>query len=582
MRACLLRVVVLLLFASVASGSASISAQSGAAPSNSANSAAMAGAQGTRAQADGPSAKYAVPNCVIDNTRPSEPDTALFGRKYADAERLYGAVLAADPTSDVVMAGLVRTTLAEGKLPEALALAMKYDSAHPNDVVLLDALSEVRFRRGEVDEAGMALNRSINRNICNGLTRYDMALFLHLSGLYGRSQLEIERAYWLSPQNQAIARRWHATHVVPQTAEQKLATLQKRLDNPALTDPQKDAIDAAIKGIETREKGSCELVTPIEEAKLPIVPIPDNGSLENMSEAGLEVLLNGKKKRLEIDTGASGLVLSSSAARSIGLVPELQIKVGGIGDSGLANAFVTHVDDIKIGKMEFKNCMVQVLDPSNMVERMADMDGLIGPDVFRDYVVTLDYPGREVRLGPLPKTPGEQVSKVITLTTSDDEETPVSVADSAKDRYIAPEMKDWTPIFRSQHMLILPTLVNKAPVKLFLMDTGSSESLISLEAAHEVGMVSDFNNVKVIGINGEVKKVPIVDNVSMTFAGINQTRRSMNIIDISGMSQNVGVEISGIIGFPILRELVVSIDYRDNLVHVAYDPKKGFHAHNSY
>jgi predicted aspartyl protease len=369
---------------------------------------------------------------------------------------------------------------------------------------------------------------------------------------------------------------------VPQTAEQKLATLQKRLDNPALTDPQKDAIDAAIKGIETREKGSCELVTPIEEAKLPIVPIPDNGSLENMSEAGLEVLLNGKKKRLEIDTGASGLVLSSSAARSIGLVPELQIKVGGIGDSGLANAFVTHVDDIKIGKMEFKNCMVQVLDPSNMVERMADMDGLIGPDVFRDYVVTLDYPGREVRLGPLPKTPGEQVSKVITLTTSDDEETPVSVADSAKDRYIAPEMKDWTPIFRSQHMLILPTLVNKAPVKLFLMDTGSSESLISLEAAHEVGMVSDFNNVKVIGINGEVKKVPIVDNVSMTFAGINQTRRSMNIIDISGMSQNVGVEISGIIGFPILRELVVSIDYRDNLVHVAYDPKKGFHAHNSY
>jgi hypothetical protein len=68
----------------------------------------------------------------------------------------------------------------------------------------------------------------------------------------------------------------------------------------------------------------------------------------------------------------------------------------------------------------------------------------------------------------------------------------------------------------------------------------------------------------------------------MTFAGINQTRRSMNIIDISGMSQNVGVEISGIIGFPILRELVVSIDYRDNLVHVAYDPKKGFHAHNSY
>ena len=46
------------------------------------------------------------------------------------------------------------------------------------------------------------------------------------------------------------------------------------------------------------------------------------------------------------------------------------------------------------------------------------------------------------------------------------------------------------------------------------------------------------------------------------------------------LTRSAGVEISGIIGFPILRELVLSIDYRDNLVHFVYDPKKGFHAHN--
>ena len=45
------------------------------------------------------------------------------------------------------------------------------------------------------------------------------------------------------------------------------------------------------------------------------------------------------------------------------------------------------------------------------------------------------------------------------------------------------------------------------------------------------------------------------------------------------MAQLSGVEISGIIGFPKLRELVISIDYRDNRVHVVYDPKKGYHAH---
>jgi tetratricopeptide (TPR) repeat protein len=572
MRVGLLRVLSALLFASAVLLPSKTYAQGGAAPSS-------VGAAGAGQSADVPS-KYAVPGCAVDHTKPTDADKALLARKYPDAERLYNDALTADPTSSTAMAGLVRTTLAEGKLPEVLALAMKYDSAHPNDAVLQDALSEVRFRRGETDEAGMALNRSVKLNRCIGLTHYDMSRYLYLLGLYASSQREVERAYWLAPENPDIARRWRSTHAVPQTAEQRLVTLNKRLDNPSLTDPQKDAINAAIKGTQSSEKGSCELVTPIEEAKLPIIPVPDNGSIEIMNEAGLDVQLNGKKKRLEIDTGASGMTLSSAAAKTAGLVPEFQIKVGGIGDDGLANAYVTHVDDIKIGKMEFRNCMVQVLAPGNTVERMADVDGLIGPDVFRDYLVTLDYPGREMRLGPLPKTPDQQVSKAISLSTSDDGETPVSFADSARDRYVAPEMKDWTPIFRSQHMLIVPTLVNNSPVKLFLLDTGSAMSLLSPSAAKEVGQASDFTGAQLRGVNGVVRTVPAVSNVSMMFAQIKQTRRNMLVLDTSGISRNVGAEMSGIIGFPILRELVISIDYRDNLIHVVYDPKKGLHAHN--
>ena len=101
-----------------------------------------------------------------------------------------------------------------------------------------------------------------------------------------------------------------------------------------------------------------------------------------------------------------------------------------------------------------------MLAAGNMLDRVPDVDGLIGPDVFRDYLVTLDYPGRELRLGPLPTPPGQQGTKVASLSTTGDRrpETPVSLADSARDRYIAPEMKDWTPVFRSGHMLIVPTL----------------------------------------------------------------------------------------------------------------------------
>jgi tetratricopeptide (TPR) repeat protein len=527
-----------------------------------------------------PENTFAIPGCTIDHTQPSDADKALAAHKYADAEHLYSAALASDPNSSAAMAGIVHTTAAEGKLPDALAMAQKYTAAHPNDSVLLDTLGEVRFRRGEIGEAARAISQAARIDGCSGQIHYDAALFLKLSGSYASAQHELEIAHAQSPENPEIARAWRSSRAVPLTAQQRLATLKKMLDTASLTDTQKDGINAAIKGVESNEKGSCELVAPIEEVKLPIIPVPDNGSIEIMNEAGLDVQLNGKKKHLEIDTGVSGLILSSAAAKSAGLVPEYQIKVGGIGDDGLANAFVTHVDDIKIGKMEFRNCMVQVLAPGNTVERMADVDGLIGPDVFRDYLVTLDYPGREVRLGPLPRTPDEQVSKVISLSTSENVDTPLSYADTAKDRFVAPEMKGWAPVLRSQHMLIVPTFINSAPVKLFLLDTGAAMSILSPSTAKEVGQVSDFTNIQLQGVNGVVRKVPAVGNVSITFALIRQTRRNILILDTSAMSRSVGAEMSGIIGFPILRELVLSIDYRDNLIHVVYDPKKGFHAQN--
>ena len=49
-------------------------------------------------------------------------------------------------------------------------------------------------------------------------------------------------------------------------------------------------------------------------------------------------------------------------------------------------------------------------------------------------------------------------------------------------------------------------------------------------------------------------------------------------IDTTAISRGTGVGISGFLGFPTLRELVISIDYRDSLVHMVYNPTKGYHA----
>jgi tetratricopeptide (TPR) repeat protein len=527
---------------------------------------------------DGAPPPPAVPGCPFGQSGPSDADLALRQRRYADAERLYGDALTAEPASSAAMAGLVRAMLGEGKLPEALALAMKDDSAHPNDALLLDALGEVRFRRGEVDEAAMDFNRSAHLNQCSGETQYDMYRFLNLSGMYASAQRRLDLAHALAPANPEITARWRASHAAPQTPEQMLAALNKALENPSLTEEQKARFATEIKTIEALQRGSCEMTTPVTEVKLPMASISSVANPDVMYEAGLEVQINGKKRRLEIDTGASGLVLTSAAAKAAGLAPEVEIKLSGIGDKGAASSFISHVDDIKVGSMEFKNCRVRVLEPGNELEKTPDIDGLIGTDVFRDYVVTLDTPSREVRIRPLPARPDEPTAKTPSLATTSDQQMPASLAASARDRYVAPEMKDWTPVFRSAHFLIFPTAIGNAPVKLFIMDSGSSHSLISLTAAREVAQLSGIGAPVIKGLSGEVQKVQVADKVTLGFAGLRQVVNEMTSIDTSAISKSVGVDISGFIGFPTLRELVISIDYRDNLVHAVYDAKKGYHS----
>ena len=147
------------------------------------------------------------------------------------------------------MAGLVRTAEGEGKIDEALALAKQYQAAYPKDADVLDALGEVRFRRGEVGEASLALNTAGHLDPCNARTHYDASWFLAFYGMYASSQQRIDMAHMLSPNDPVITRRWEITQRKPMTAEQQLAWLKDRLDHPAtaLTDEERQAIEAAMR-----------------------------------------------------------------------------------------------------------------------------------------------------------------------------------------------------------------------------------------------------------------------------------------------------------------------------------------------
>ena len=93
------------------------------------------------------------------------------------------------------------------------------------------------------------------------------------------------------------------------------------------------------------------------------------------------------------------------------------------------------------------------------------------------------------------------------------------------DRYVAPEMKGYTPIFRFGHALLIPTKVNDSAPMLFLIDTGAFDNTITPAAAKQVTKISRDDNFKVKGINGEVKEVYRADKANLQFAHLDVYKR---------------------------------------------------------
>jgi hypothetical protein len=225
--------------------------------------------------------------------------------------------------------------------------------------------------------------------------------------------------------------------------------------------------------------------------------------------------------------------------------------------------------------MEFKNCEVEVVD--RQIDEMTD--GLIGPDVFARWVVTIDIPSRELRLTPMPKRPGDDASnQPLRLDIHGVSGNGQDSSDGPHDRYVAPDMQTWTKVYRRNHDLIVPVKVNDLPIRLFIMDTGAWTDNLNMDTGRMLGRLTT-SDVETRGLSGFVKHNYVLETpVMLAFAGVKQEVRGIPVLDIGGATRNVGVEISGFLGFKTLREFIISIDYRDNLVKFVYDPSKGFHS----
>lgn len=506
---------------------------------------------------------------------------ALYRRGDFDgALAKYHEILQQKPNSPDAHAGIIRVYLKEKKVDEAARAADQALAINDAPRIRV-AHAEVLFRQGRIEDAEREWVNVLNSGHLEARAYLGLSQVRHAIAMYKSAQTFIKKAHELDPNDPDISEHWVGTL----TRSERIKYLEDKLagENNWDADERMGAKNYLeyLKERAKRKQSSCRLVSKVTATETPLVRLLLDP--QHLRGFGLSVELNGHKSSLLLDTGASGITVKRAIAEKAGISKISASKIGGVGDKGWKDAHIGIADSIKIGGLEFQNCPVEVIEGRSV----ADEDGLVGTDIFDDFLIDLDFPDEKLKLSELPKRPGEPERKLALKDDEDDsDENPETRTDSGtpdakntpappgpQDRYIAPEMQSYTRMYRFGHDLLVPTQIGNVPHKLFLLDTGAFSNAISPAAAREVTKVGLDPDMQVKGVSGTVKKVYTANKAVFQFGHLRQENQDITAFDTSSLSDHTGTEISGFLGFTMLRLLDIKIDYRDALVDFSYDPK---------
>lgn len=513
---------------------------------------------------------------IVQHPPPSEAEKAYLAADYAKAALIFKADLAGHPGDPEFANGLVHALLQQQKVQEAADALKATLAVAPKSAALITLRGEIELRQGLPWIAAQSAYEALKLDPCNPRSHFLLSELEWINSLYASSRKELETAHKLDSEDPEIRGEW--IHTL--SLKQKITETEAYLSAPRGDDQEEThrwQLYLEMLKKKAAEPGkACHLVSPATTAEIPFIKLMNDAT--HMEAFGLEVKLNNRSARLEIDTGANGLLVTRTVAHRAGLKPYLKAEIGGVGDEGAKSGYTAYADSIRIGNLEFQDCMVQVVDSRNMV---GDVDGLIGMDVFSHFLVSLDYPMHKLLLGPLPPRPGETAPALALRTSQADPDDPDATDEAVAphglyDRYIAPEMKSYTPVYRIGHNLILPTALNDGKQRLFILDTGAFSTIISPQVAREVSKMHADARLHVEGLSGKVDKAYLADEVTFKFAHLSHEVVGVVSIDISSTSKELGMEISGFLGADTLYQLTIHIDYRDGLVGFDYDANRGY------
>ena len=428
-------------------------------------------------------------------------------------------------------------------LAGAEAIAANCDSKAPFKVIL----GEIAFRRGKVEEAERQF-RDVTL-----LQPRDPRAWFRLGQVseytFNRKTAQdcFRRAHELAPAAAPLVLRWAMT-LDGANASAALETYLGMEKNEDARGIQWARAQIEIQRV-LGDRKPFGLVSSYGRSQIRLEPVFRE---REMHAYRVPVSINGgEAARLLLDTGATGIIINANLAARLHVKRLASTTVGGLGDQGAGRGWVGLADRVRVGTVEFRDAVVTVSERPVL----GNEQGLMGTDIFEPFLVTLDLPNGVMRLEPFPGAADGRPS----------------------DRGFQsdPEMER---IYRMGHMLMVPTTVSGSEPAMFVIDTGCSQTLIGKEFATELARMRSAASIPLGGISGRIEDVDAADDLKFKFGGFSVHCQDTLSINLKRKDDDLGMEVAGFLGFPMLKLFSITLDYRNGLVKfecpTAVDRKK--------
>lgn len=505
--------------------------------------------------------------CKADNAPVSDAEAALFLEDWGRASRLYRATLATNPKDLTALTGLVRVQLGQGNIADALKDATTLTTTHPDAGIAQEALGETYLRRGEISAALPVISRALSLDPCSARAHLLEGRLQTYLGYHASAGAQYSLAHRLRPADEQITGAWMFT--LP--PEQRIASLKQFMEQAKyLNADDREDLKSNVLRAEAHLNSHCTVSSPASGTHVPLHLNPILGN--SPGEPTFDALVNGKKHRVSFGTSSSDITLKPGTAERLGLKPSVKVSYANLWTGGRTNFAYTTLDSFRVGDVEYRNCIVEILDEHDEAvdeQRYDNFNNSTGADMeigamfFSDFQVNVDPAGKQLNLVPLP-SPNPATDHTGLPTWSDVSKSAGNPVPSINgggwalyNRKPPEAMKDWAQTIEYRDRTWLPTVIGGGPPVLFELELATPVAHVSTAASGSVA------RLETLTANGK----PPFKGYFYEFAGLFFPIDSWTATRFDRFNQRMYLETSGYFGQNALRQTSFSIDYRDNLVH---------------